>query len=125
MISEEEITRLTCYVDASTHHPMVTPGKRDNAYLAERLEKDGHRKLLARVDAGEISMYKAAQLAGYRKVGPQSPAAKLSYHWERASAAERRRFVAAHPLEINRALKDLVQERKAMKVVEITEDAGK
>lgn len=125
MITEEEITRLTCYVDASTHHPMVTPGKRDNAYLAERLEKDGHRKLLARVDAGEISMYKAALLTGYRKKGPKTPAATLSYHWKRASAAERRCFVAAHPFEIDRALKDFLQERKALKEAETFKDTGK
>lgn len=93
----------------------MTNGKRDNTYWADRLEKDGHGGLLARVQSDEITMYKATQLAGYRKKGPRSPAAKLSYHWERASADERRRFVAAHLLEVNRVLKETGQELQRLK----------
>lgn len=104
---------------------MATPGKRDNAYWAQRLEKDGHREILARLDSGEIKMHTATQLAGYRKGTPSSAAAKLSYHWKRASASERIRFVGAHPFEIERALKDFAQERKAMKSAEIVENTGK
>jgi hypothetical protein len=94
---------------------MSTRSARDNEYWKQRLTKDGHRDLLARIEAGEVTMYEARGLAGYRKAGPRSPAAKLSYHWKRASAEERKRFVAAHPFEIDRALKDFVHERKAMK----------
>jgi len=92
---------------------MVATAKRDNAYWAERLEKDGHGELLARVRSGEISMYKASQLAGYRSKGSPSPAAKLSHHWKRASAEERLRFVRAHGIELNRVLKELVEENRS------------
>jgi len=40
--------------------------KRDNAYWKGRLIKDGHDRLIERVDAEEITMYRATQLAGYR-----------------------------------------------------------
>ncbi len=99
---------------------MATTGKRDNAYWADRLEKDGHRELLARAQSGEITIYKATQLAGYRKNGPRSPAAKLSYHWKRASADERKRFVAAHLLELNRVLRETGQELQKLKAQKTT-----
>jgi len=92
---------------------MVTTPKRDNVYWANRLEKDGHTGLLARVQAGEITMYKATQLAGYRVTGPRTPAAKLSYHWKRASAEERKRFVMQHLVEINRVGRAALAEVRA------------
>lgn len=94
---------------------MTAASKRDNNYWSERLAKGGHGELLARVQSGEITMYSATQLAGYRKKGPRTPAAKLSYHWTRASADERKRFVAAHLLELNRVLRETGEELKAMK----------
>ena len=94
---------------------MSTSNARDNDYWMRRLAKDGHGDLLARVQAGEVSMYEARRLAGYRKAGPRSPAAKLSYHWKRASADERKRFVAAHLLELNRVLKTTAHELAEMK----------
>ena len=109
---------LTRYRRRVYVNSMPSPNKRDNAYWTSRLAKDGHRDLLDRVRSGEISVYKATQLAGYRKPGPRSPAAKLSYHWTRASAEERKRFVAAHIRDVNRVLleiRDEVQVRKAQK----------
>ena len=94
---------------------MSIPSARDNDYWKQRLEKDGHRDLLDRVEAGEVTMYEARGLAGYRKSGPRSPAAKLSYHWSRASAVERKRFVTAHLLEINRVVREAGQELKELK----------
>lgn len=94
---------------------MATSGARDNEYWLQRLAKDGHEELLARVRAGEVSMYEACRLAGYRKAGPRSPAAKLSYHWQRASAEERKRFVATHLLELNRVLKETGRELAELK----------
>lgn len=97
---------------------MTKTVKRDNSYLLRRLEKDGHRSLLARIEAGEITVYAAAQIAGYRKKGPRSPAAKLSYHWGRADHAERKRFVRAHLKDVNRVLREVgddIREEKAQK----------
>ena len=96
----------------------MTSNARNNEYWLRRLAKDGHNELIDRVRAGDLSMYEARGLAGYRKSGPRSPAAKLSYHWQRASAEERQRFVAAHLTEINRVLKDtarILAEMKAQK----------
>lgn len=93
----------------------MTSYKRDNLYWAGRLRKDGHSEILARVEAGEVTMYRATQLAGYRPASPRTPAAKLSHHWKRASADERKRFVAAHPFEIDRALKEFLADRQAAK----------
>jgi len=94
---------------------MNDTAKRDNGYWLNRLDKDGHHNLLARIDAGEITVYRATQLAGYRKQGPRSPAAKLSHHWKRASAGERRRFVTAHAKEVNRVLHEVRDELVKLK----------
>lgn len=94
---------------------MAGGGVRDNDYWLQRMKKDGHAGLLERITAGEITVYRATQIAGYRAKGPRTPAGKLSYHWKRASAAERMRFAAAHALEIDRVLKELGRELKALK----------
>ena len=92
---------------------MTNTVKRDNSYWTQRLEKDGHEKLLARISTGEITVYRATQLAGYRKTASPSPAAKLSYHWTRASHAERKRFVKAHIVEVNRVGREALTEVRA------------
>jgi hypothetical protein len=94
---------------------MKTSNLRNNAYWTNRLKKDGHEALLDRVQAGDITVYKATQLAGYRKPGPRTPAAKLSYHWQRASAEERKRFIRHHLVEINRVGKEALAEIRAEK----------
>jgi hypothetical protein len=91
---------------------MPKPRKINNDYWMDRLKKDGHFDVIKRIEAKEITMYKARGLVGYRKIKPTSVAGKLSYHWKRASADERRRFVGAHPLEIDRSLKEFVAEHK-------------
>ncbi|RVQ68761.1 hypothetical protein EKN06_00560 [Croceicoccus ponticola] len=63
--------------------------------------------MLQRVEGGEITVYRATQLAGFRQKKPPSPAGKLSYHWKRASHDERQRFVAAHAKDINRVLREI------------------
>lgn len=94
---------------------MAGGGVRDNAYWLQRMKKDGHAGLLERITAGEITVYRATQIAGYRPKGPRTPAGKLSYHWKRASAAERLRFVTVHAREINRVLNELAGELRALK----------
>ena len=85
--------------------------KRDNTYWAGRLKKDGHDDLLARCDAGEISMYRARQLAGYLAEKPSSVADRLSHHWQRADVLQREKFLIDNMASVLRSLKD-VQERK-------------
>lgn len=91
---------------------MPTSRKRDNAYWAERLKKDGHRKLLDRVESGEIKMYRATQEAGYRAKQPKSPADKLSYHWKRASYKERMLFIGANFQALGELMKDVYARQK-------------
>lgn len=92
---------------------MRRTGKRDNSYWLGRLEKDGHDGLLEAIGAGEITVYRATQKAGYRPKKPTTPAAKLSYHWERASLAERRRFMKKHLIELNRVGREVLAEVRA------------
>ncbi|WP_057883656.1 hypothetical protein [Tsuneonella troitsensis] len=100
---------------------MTVPSERNNTYWTKRLKKDGHDTLLDRVQLGEITVYKATQLAGYRKSGPRSPAAKLSYHWTRASAEERKRFVLAHLKDVNRAVREVADDLRALKAQKPTD----
>lgn len=88
---------------------------RDNKYWLGRFTKDGHHKLLERIEAGEISVYKARQEAGYLKTVPSRPSDKLTYHWERASHAERKRFIMQHLLDVNRTLKEVGAEIRELK----------
>jgi hypothetical protein len=97
---------------------MTTSSKRDNAYYAARLKKDGYKELLEKVELGKLSMYKAAQEAGYRSKQPPSPAEKLSYHWKRASYAERFKFVLLNLKSVSSIGRDVTDEltkRKAQK----------
>lgn len=89
--------------------------KRDNSYWLGRLKKDGYVELLAQIEANEITVYKATQKAGYRKKGPRSATAKLSYHWQRASHEDRKRFIAAHLKDVNRVLREVGDDIKKMK----------
>ncbi|UYH55553.1 hypothetical protein N6L26_03020 [Qipengyuania sp. SS22] len=94
---------------------MTDTTKRDNSYWIGRLQKDGHGDLLAQVKSGKITVYKATQKAGYRKTGPRSPAATLSYHWGRADHDDRKRFVMAHLKDVNRVLREVGDDIKKMK----------
>ncbi|GGC23687.1 hypothetical protein GCM10011371_09250 [Novosphingobium marinum] len=89
--------------------------KRDNAYWAGRLEKDGLTDTLEKVRSGKITMYQARQQAGYLKRPSGSPAKALAYHWQRASADERRLFVLKHAKEVNRVVLEVFDILKAEK----------
>ena len=99
---------------------MADKVKRDNSYWLRRLEKDGHADLIEKIQAKEITVYKATQKAGYRKIGPRSPAAKLSYHWKRADHAERKRFIAAHAEQVNRVLREWGDDLKKLKAQKLS-----
>ena len=92
----------------------------NNSDYIRRLEKDGRRDLLKQIKEGEISVYAAAKKAGYRKGrGAQSRADQVTYHWTRANAAEKRRFIIDNwstvgPLAIQ-VLKHISAQSKAQK----------
>ena len=92
---------------------MVNSGKRDNAYWRQRLKKDGREDLLEQIDAGLLTVYRASQIAGYRAKGSPVPAAKLSYHWKRASYVQRRAFLTANFDEVRRVMRDIYDDAKA------------
>lgn len=100
---------------------MKDKSKRDNSYWLGRLEKDGHTDLLAQVEENKISVYKAAQEAGYRPKAAKPPAAKLSYHWGRADHSERKRFVLAHLKDVNRVLREVGDDINKMKAQKVSE----
>ena len=91
----------------------MSNAKRDNAYWRKRLRKDGHDKLLAQIDAGEMTVYRATVRAGYRK-RPSDLGDRLSHHWRRADHNERKRFVLKNLKDVNRVLLEVGDElRKA------------
>lgn len=94
---------------------MKSTASRDNAYWLRRLEKDGHSDLLAQIESGKITVYVATQKAGFRKTGPSSPTAKLSFHWDRANHEERKRFVISHLRDVNRVLREVAEDIKKTK----------
>ena len=100
---------------------MTDRSKRDNSYWLGRLEKDGHKDLLAQIEASEITVYQATQKAGYRKRGPRTPADKLSYHWGRADHAERKRFVVEHLRDVNRVLREVADDIKRVKAQKLSD----
>lgn len=88
--------------------------KRDNQYWAGRMLKDGHTEILERCECGEISMYRARQLAGYLSAKPSTPSERLSYHWERADTLQREKFVLDNREAIARTIADI--QKRAEKV---------
>lgn len=73
---------------------MTRPTKRDNAYWIGRLLKNGHHDLLELINRGEVTVYGASIRAGLRKRrAAPSRADQISYHYSRASIAEKRRFI--------------------------------
>lgn len=119
----QPVDRLRRRVYATTMEKSKT--KRDNAYWADRLKKDGHRELLDQIAAGEITMFKARQVAGYLTKSPASPAEKLNYQWNRASHNERKRFLAMNLLTIDRLIKEVsadLTSHKAKKLATRTEN---
>jgi hypothetical protein len=94
---------------------------RDNTYYEKRLKKEGQTDLLARVTSGEISMYRAAILAGHRKKTPRDNAEALSRRWYRLSKKERLMFVHEHYSEIV----ELLLKRREVITKQAKEKAGK
>lgn len=88
--------------------------KRDNSYWLSRLEKDGRDDLLKMIEGGEITVYRAAMAAGYRKKRTAtSRSDQISYHYSRANLAEKRRFIIDNWSSVARIVGQLVKEKQA------------
>lgn len=67
---------------------------RNNAYWLKRLARDGRNDLLKMIEDKHISVYRATVAAGYRnRRKAASRADQISYHYSRATLAEKRRFI--------------------------------
>ncbi|WP_039394095.1 hypothetical protein [Novosphingobium sp. MBES04] len=97
---------------------VATAGKRDNAYLLQRMKKDGRSDLLAQIEAGALTVYQASQIAGYRTKVPPTPAAKLTHHWKRADYRQRRAFLIANFEDVRRVLLDIIEDVRAAQAQE-------
>lgn len=97
----------------------MTNPKRDNQYWIGRLKKDGRDDLLADIEAAKLSIYRATQIAGYRADKHGSTVSKLSYHWERATAEERKEFVTMNLRAVNHFVRQVGEELKLLKAQKI------
>ena len=75
-----------------------------------RLEQDGRKDLIEKIEQGEITVYAAAIQMGYRKKrGTSSRADQISYHYSRAGLAEKRRFIIENWPSVTRIVGDLAK----------------
>ncbi|GAB5349690.1 hypothetical protein [Alteriqipengyuania sp. 357] len=82
----------------------------NNDDYLRRLEQDGRQDLIDKIERGEISTYAAAIEMGYRKRrGASSRSDQISYHYSRASLAEKRRFVVENWASVARIVGDLAK----------------
>lgn len=92
---------------------MTEPIKRDNSYWLRRLEKDGRDDLLKMIEDGDITVYRASFAAGYRKKpAASSRSDQISYHYSRATLAEKRRFIIDNWSTIARIVGDLAERKR-------------
>ena len=90
--------------------------KRDNDYYLDRLKRDGFDELLKRIRAGKISVYAASIEAGFRRrKSTETRANQVTYHWKRAGAADRERFVVDNFRSLRIIMLDLTKKLKASK----------
>ena len=90
--------------------------KRDNAYYLDRLKREGRDDLVTRINSAEITVYAACIEAGLRRSkSTETRADQLTYHWKRASAYDRRRFVAANLKSLGPIVGNLVKTLRASK----------
>lgn len=92
---------------------MTDKTKRDNAYWLRRLKKDGRDDLLKMIEDGDIAVYRATLDAGYRKKrAAPSRAEQITYHYSRASLAEKRRFILDNWSTVARIVGELVRRKR-------------
>lgn len=92
---------------------MTISTKRDNSYWLERLKRDGRDDLLKMIHDGDITVYRAATAAGYRKAREAtSTADRISHHYARASLAEKKRFIVDNWSSVAHIVGDLAKRQR-------------
>lgn len=94
----------------------MVPMAGNNSDYIRRLRKDGKRDLLEKIENQEISVYAAAVKAGYRKTkASPSRTEQIAYHWSRASAAERQRFIVTNWSTVGPIADDIARRLRELK----------
>ena len=87
--------------------------KRDNSYWLQRLEKDGRDDVLKMIEDGDVTVYRATVIAGYRKKRTSpSRADQITYHYARATLTEKRRFIVENWPSVARIVGDLAKRKR-------------
>lgn len=91
---------------------MTDKTKRDNFYWLQRLQNDGRDDLLTMIEDGDITVYRATLVAGYRKKrSAASRSDQISYHYSRASISEKQRFIVDNWSSVYRIVRDLAKRK--------------
>jgi len=84
-----------------------------NEDYMRRLKQDGRNDLIEQIERGEISVYAAALKMGYRKKrGAQPRSDQITYHYSRASIAEKKRFIVDNWSSVAHIVGDLVKRQR-------------
>ena len=86
-----------------------------NSDYLRRLKNDGRQDLIDKIQSGEITVYAASVLMGYRKKrSAPSRSEQISYHYSRASLADKRRFVLENWQSIAPIVVDAIKRQRAI-----------
>lgn len=86
----------------------------NNDDFLRRLKQDGRADLIERIEAGELSVYKAAVMMGYRKLkSSPSRESQITHHWTRASAAEKKLFLKRNFQSVAPMVQKIIAEHRA------------
>lgn len=89
--------------------------QRNNDYYLARLRKEGRHELLEKISCGQITVYEASCVVGYRKKALRPSADKLSHVWLRTGQTERLKFAARHLVELSNLVKEVIARVQAEK----------
>lgn len=85
----------------------------NNEDYLRRLEKDGREDLIEQINNGELTVYGAAVAMGYRRRRTSaSRETQITYHWTRASAAEKKLFLKRNFQSIAPMVQKILAEHK-------------
>ena len=85
----------------------------NNEDFLRRLEQDGREDLLKQIKAGDLTVYRAALMMGYRKRrAAPSREAQITYHWTRASAAEKKLFLKRNIQSVAPLMQRIIAEHR-------------
>ncbi|MEP0391680.1 MAG: hypothetical protein ABJ205_04325 [Erythrobacter sp.] len=86
-----------------------------NSDYLRRLKNDGRQDLIDKIKRGEITVYAAAVLMGYRKKrSAASRSDQISYHYLRADKDEKLRFVLENINSLGPIVLGLIKRQRAI-----------